>query len=483
MYRNLSADAIDLLDKVIEGGLPPLLDPELIEDMATFDDATAAYLADDANWETLVQRKKGGGLWNLIDPLSDAKNDEGQPQELTLRYGGRTQHGNAFHVVRQKPRGGKEIIAEYLIKIINAARGGFVFLVAPAASTALFDIFAFVEPFFKEGGKFVICVPVRQVETGAVLHLGVWAKVLEERAEKEGGGLRFFFNSEWNEPSFGNEIVAVLPGRFGKGKKRMMLYGSLFCDLSSESLGLEAVTARTMRGRQQAPQSAETVHFTIRDVDENVKNLDGLARFWMDEGKNGHIVWNAPALHKVFSSAVQTSPEDDLAAIKSDMLKEAFALTRKGGDEDVSVTRKKSNIEFLIGVLATPQHHSLAGSDGSDEDDVAKLDEPLQFDEEEQAAHEELRGLVRAAVGEQMKQFTQEKRDPQELFKQKEAAIAQLIEEKPQLAEVLKQVLEAHKPKPRKKNKNKKNKNKPAVEDTPVEEKAAPQNNKSSAVA
>lgn len=74
-------------------------------------------------------------------------------------------------------------------------------LTASLYRSAFFKMFAFLIPFFKDGGRMIIIVPVGEISTGTLHELRGCAEALEPIAKELGGGLRFCFNTDFRSSS------------------------------------------------------------------------------------------------------------------------------------------------------------------------------------------------------------------------------------------------------------------------------------------
>ena len=233
VFEKFNNEDRDFLDGVRTAILPAHVPPKVLTQINRLDDNTSTYRHDSVlNWETAIEREEG--LESLVLPLVQADEDDKISHDLAAAivrlsldtfFALRTdvfpcstlQHGKSYYMVRQKPYGGDECIAEYVVKAINAARGGFFFLVSAClryvplhagflslradigslpASATWFEIFEHLGPFFRSGGRGIIVVPINELAHDALRHLQVQQQICAEDAAESGGGLKFFFTTE-----------------------------------------------------------------------------------------------------------------------------------------------------------------------------------------------------------------------------------------------------------------------------------------------
>ncbi|GAA5846212.1 hypothetical protein JCM9279_005861 [Rhodotorula babjevae] len=367
-YSDMDMDDAHDLDDLLAAEYPGPLSKDLLLRVDEFWAQTEEHLDNPGNWEVDVQRDEG--LMGVVQPILDLPRDRASCDDLVAAL-----NGNKGYTVRQTHGGGKEIIAEYLIKVFNAARGGFIFLVAAAARPAFFEIFQYLQPFFASGGKFLMCVPIGEIETGALHSLRAWAKVFEDNAETCGGSLRFFFTTEYKRDSpHHKEVFIAMPGQ-------IIVKGSMTCNLTAASLGMKAVgiptTGKNNRHRRESvPQSEEVVDFLALVLDDDDDSslgygyLDGLVGYWKNLASNGCIMWNVPALHEVFAIASEKTPEMRHARLLAAMLNK---IKRQMTIPDSTpLGRNKAGMDLVIGLSTTlkDMRHKLDSVDGkSDEDE------------------------------------------------------------------------------------------------------------------
>ncbi|GAA5842751.1 hypothetical protein JCM9279_003975 [Rhodotorula babjevae] len=266
----------------------------------------SAYVRDPKNWELAVRRK--GGLVGLAQPILDLPRNDETYAEVLAALGGLKDR-----VVRGS---GPKMVAEYLMQLWNAARGGFVFLDTSAASTGLLALLPRVRPFFAAGGKLLVCMPVKAVGTKTLDEMRAWAAALETEAATTGGGgsCKFIFKDARScIPD--NEILMAIPGN-------LVLKGKISGDMSAASIGTDRLgvtepDASTAYRRDIPASSTAPADFTLLDLsipDElshAERYIEGLFNHWADHSRKGHLAFDVAALHEACALAEQMrSPEE-----------------------------------------------------------------------------------------------------------------------------------------------------------------------------
>ncbi|GAA5970498.1 hypothetical protein JCM8115_004437 [Rhodotorula mucilaginosa] len=292
----ISQSEIDALDAPAYDGqsLPAHVPPKVLTQINRLDDNTSTYRHDSVlNWETAIEREEG--LESLVLPLVQADEDDKISHDLAAAI-----HGKSYYMVRQKPYGGDECIAEYVVKAINAARGGFFFLVSACLRATWFEIFEHLGPFFRSGGRGIIVVPINELAHDALRHLQVQQQICAEDAAQSGGGLKFFFTTEHDDQTMHIKELAI----FAPGK---IMKVNLTANLTGAGFGTGILKARTAAERRMAPQSGENAEFTLLSYDatdpENIAAdyLASLSSFWTSLGRDGHLIWPVQALKEVYT--------------------------------------------------------------------------------------------------------------------------------------------------------------------------------------
>ncbi|GAA6007875.1 uncharacterized protein JCM10292_002448 [Rhodotorula paludigena] len=328
--------------------------------------STQAFLDDPANWELNVAEK--GGLLRLFQEVVAVNSPSPFPQGK-----------RSYKVVRQEPSGTLAIF-DYLVSIINAARGG-LFLAAAAAGRAAFweAFFPAILPFFRAGGRGVFIIPLRELSADALNHLRAWQQAIREVCKDSKGDMTFFFVTERNKGEIhATEFLVGFPGG-----KLVDLGPS--GNLDESAVGLSAAQAKSKAERKRAPKSLQRLSISVMDMrdagaQEHVAELGTLYNKFK---KRKWIVWNAPALGEYIADILHDSVEVQRQKRTQTILNAAFKLKMGARPKQPMSARERLNFAFATNFDFEDDSDD---SDNSQDDSDDEKDDGLKDDETDSSA-------------------------------------------------------------------------------------------------
>ncbi|GAA6023237.1 hypothetical protein JCM10207_005217 [Rhodosporidiobolus poonsookiae] len=294
----------------VNAGVPGIFTDATISQALARAEETEDYRTDERNFE--VRFLQRGGVHELFSAVAEME-DTGGYEALKKVLGGKTRCK-----VRQRP-GGRTALAPFIVNAINAAAGGFAYITSSTGRKAFWSTFLpLIDRFFVKGGKMVIAIPVGELSEKALDNLRSWSRVYAKATVKNGGGLRFFFITEFSgdESYHMKEFFVMAPGG-------ATVISMMSANLNGRSLGLETLFATDDAELRKARKSVELMQMDLYKFNEDdtlTDELKALSRFWVTANRSGWIILNSPALDGYLVAAGKRSLESVYKAKRRHLL-------------------------------------------------------------------------------------------------------------------------------------------------------------------
>ncbi|GJN90173.1 hypothetical protein Rhopal_003172-T1 [Rhodotorula paludigena] len=336
-----------------DGGVPGIFAAADFEKMISRRNETIAYLEPGKNWETALSRD--GELEELVHEIAqlDCTKAAAMLRKIT--------DDSNFLRVYQQP-GGSICIGNYILNLINAVAGGFVFLTSATGRKAFWrKIFPLIERFFVHGGKLLVVIPIGEISEGALVDLRTWSAVFSKLAGESGGSLRFAFVDGFeNQQSWHIKLgFGIAPG------------GAGFCwqtgsNFNSRAVGVDGIGVRSEKQRRRAPKSAESFEVRLHDlsnpVDEEFrKQWEDVFRLFRDAASAGWLIYDTPSLNDYLASRTRTRTINDIRLAKKSFLSQHLISLQHA---NASGKRRDDEQQTAVGLAAGPSFAPSSDEDG-----------------------------------------------------------------------------------------------------------------------
>ncbi|GAA5930893.1 hypothetical protein JCM10213_003937 [Rhodosporidiobolus nylandii] len=354
----LSPQQREQLRAALKSGVPGTFSAQDLEKAARRREETEAYRADPSHFETVFAQP--GGLEELVWDLAD-RADIGGFEMMKAALGDRSSLN-----VRQRPNGRTALIT-YLVNLVNAAAGGFAFLTSSTGRQAFWSsFFPYIDRFFIKGGKMVIAIPVGELSEKALDNLRSWTRVYAKAAAGKGGGLRFFFVTEFiGDQSYHiKECCIAAPG----GAVAFLV---MTANMNARALGLGVLLCEDDDDRRDSPKSAELMRVDIHRLGKDeaaAEELEALAKFWVQAGADNWIILDTPALDDFLAVAGKKSLTSVYNAKRSALLQSIISTV-----DDPAKRQLEAEKQRAIALAAAPAHASADLSDSGNDSDPPSL--------------------------------------------------------------------------------------------------------------
>ncbi|GAA5917082.1 uncharacterized protein JCM6883_003156 [Sporobolomyces salmoneus] len=244
---------------------------------------TAAYLADETNYERLLGQE--GGFGEIVRENVKREGTGYRKGQLHAIF---TAEQPTRIVIRPLPGTATSHLA-FLVRIINLAAGGFFFLTSACESEAFWtSFFPIIMPFFEAGGHGLLALPVGDLSSELLAEERSWQQTIEERTS---GRLRFVFVGDGDQYVSWDitEGLVVAPG--GEMVDVQMSENFNSCGLATaKPLAPDSASAASRLGSSER-MTVYRLHF---EEAEGLKHVQDLGSFWSGLAQDDSLIYNVP---------------------------------------------------------------------------------------------------------------------------------------------------------------------------------------------
>ncbi|GAA5904951.1 uncharacterized protein JCM6883_004920 [Sporobolomyces salmoneus] len=371
---------------------------------------TAAYLADETNYERLLEVE--GGFSEIVRENAKREGTGYLKGQLHSIF---TPERPTCIVTRQRPGAATSHLA-FLVRIINLAAGGFFFLTSACGRKAFWtSFFPLIMPFFEAGGHGLIAIPAGELSVQALEEERSWQKVIEERTS---GRLRFVFVTDYDlyQSWHIKEGLIVAPG----GE---MVDVGMSGNFNSRGVATEKATAPDSASAASKPGSAERMAVRRLHLEEaeGLLHVQDLGSYWFDLAQDNSLFYNVPSL---LDFLAHRHAKDLKALRRSKRSRLIVQIVTEMDHEDLSDKHRQYQQCFTL----ARQYSSNVGA--KQEQEADPLTAPIQLTNEGRKAVSSLVQEKKKHLSEFMSQFKQEWTDEEkvEIAAMNKEVINELIE-------------------------------------------------------